>query len=811
MVSEETLTLLSQITGRPMLETDAGRLFTRLNKEDTFAPSALISGLLDALELRYDETLDKPMADDPGHLFADILARDKHTGYYIHPSLRTLYLDFAITRSGLPHQEKKNFLILGDYFNLSSVNEAIGRGTTNDVMATICGIYLDCMTKAGVVDCLYHRSMGDEVTMIAVNTDMAKVQKGLRAAEKLTGEFIRALGLERLRHKKYPKHTGAGLVMAVMALKPTTNHRTLKQQLDELVIARKKSRGFGGWGLFRSRGVEAQQFHTRASEQRIDRVLYKYRTYRLGPEFSTEAQQATSTRSSLNPATALLVGRAIAWPRDDRIEYLEAHHDDSKIMLRADIYNLGGLNAVYGHDGADHVKAHLVRILYGTITGHCRNEPRIFDCGGGIIDIVIDHMPQEHIDGMIRAIQSNIYHQILSSSIGGYANAYNLSFTGSGNIMLSQLPHPRGDYSGTGLIMATHAVAKAYSLPEIIERLDKISNRTKMHEMAYVSRDANNIVWGLPLNSIAEPVRIGPDRPQPDAHYLPFTDALRDYLQTKDLPGIFERPVGQICEILFGTDMQAVLGFKKAIRMLQEKNIPDNEIESLDSYTAMDKALKQNNLPPLSVVSTQNRPAFIRNERAAFKTMTLAEKLEHLPKGLTTLIVQTQACFRILHLAQPRGRLSPFDSVPILKEELALPETITDEMNFSTCLYRLARLLDRSYAIMGRDVPSGVLQTLADYSLDILAHMAASFATTGQPLLSKKLHDFVQNQPTAKFPPAHRWRMLQEAVPALLDKMAQRHLLEPEILNALTERFAAFMQQLTVCRDDTLFTVRRGQ
>ncbi len=811
MISDETLSLLSQMTGRAVTAAEAQALFLRLNTENTFAPSALISGLMDALELRYDESSNTPLFDDPDHLFADILTRDKHTGYYIHPSLRTLYLDFAITRSGLPQQEKKNFLILGDYFNLSSVNEAIGRGTTNELMATICGIYLDCMTRSGVVDCLYHRSMGDEITLIAVNTEQAHVQKGLKLAEKTTGEFIRALGLERLRHKKYPKHTGTGLVMAMMSLKPNANNRTLKQQLDEAVLARKKSRGFSGWGLLRSRGVEPQQFHTRASEQRIDRVLYKYRSYRLTSEFSTDAQHTTTTRSGLNSTTALLVGRAIAWPRDDRIEYLQAHHNNSKIMLRADIYNLGGLNAIYGHDGADYVKSHLVRILYSTIAGHHRTEPRIFDCGGGIIDVVMDSLPQEQINAMIRAIQNNIYHQILALSIGGYANAYNLSFTGNGNVMMSQLPHPRGDYSGTGLIMAIHPVSEAYSLPEIIERLDKISNRTKMHEMAYLSHDDANIVWALPLNGPAEPIKIGPDRMQPDAHYLPFTDALRDYLRAEDLPGIFERPVGQICELLFGIDMQAVLGFKKAIRLLQEKSVADAAIEKIDSYKAMDDMLKGLHLPPLSVVSTQNRPAFVRDERAAFKTMTLAEKLENLPKGINALIVQTQACFRILHLAQLHGRLSPVDALPVLKEEISVPDLSAEEFTFSSCLYRFARLLDRGYAVLGRDTPTIVQHALTDYSLDILAHMASAFGNVNQALLAKKLHSFVHAQPGAYHAPANRLRILHEAVPALRDKLAQKRLLEEALLNALTTRFNSLLQQLTAGAGDAMFTIRRGQ
>jgi hypothetical protein len=800
MISDETLTLLSQMTGKMVPADDARRLFLQLNGNNTFAPSALISGLLDALELRYDEKAQKADINDPDHIFADILARDKHTGYYIHPALRTLYLDFALARASLPNQDKHNFLILGDYFNLSSVNEAISRNSTNELMATICGIYLDSMTSAGVVNCLYHRSMGDEVTFIAVNTDAQKVQNGLKKAEKITGEFIKALGLERLRHKKYPKHTGAGLVAAMMPLKGDSNHRLLKQQLDEAIQTRKKNAGFSGWGLFRRQGVEPQQFHTRASEQRIDRILHKYRHYRVSSEFATDAGLTTSTRNTLNQATALLIGRAIAWPRDDRIEYLRRHHDNSKIMLRADIYNLGGLNAVYGHDGADHVKAHLVRILYGTIASYYHNEPRIFDCGGGIIDAVIDTMPQSQINNMIRAIQSNIYHQILSLSVSGYANAYNLSFAGEGNILLANLPHPKGEYSGTGLVMATHGVDRQYSLPEIIERLDKISNRTKMHQMTYLSHDENNIVWALQLNAPAEPVEIGPDRINPGAHYLPFTDALRDHLSADDLPNIFERPVGQICEILFGADMQAVLGFKKAIRLLQEKGIPDDDIEKIDSYTAMDAALRKLHAPPLSVVSTQNRPALIRDERSSFKTMTLAAKLEDLPESMIDMILQTQSSFRILKLIQPHGHLSVLDSVPVLKEEMTSPDISENTNIFSDRLYRLSRLFDRAFAVLTRDLPPSLRQALSEFSLDILMEMAAQFDRCDESELAKKIHSFVRKQGGTSMSKETRLREIEEAVRNLVGKL-QGKLFNDTDMAFLRNRFENLLQQVKTSLD----------
>lgn len=796
MIAEETLSLLSQLTGKPFAPPEIEGVFLHLSAQNAFAPPAMVGGLIEALQMHTQPH----KAQELEPVFSDILARDRHTGYYIHAALRALYLDFALTRASLPGQEQRNFLVLGDYFNLSSVNDAIGRPATNDVMATICGIYLDTMTRAGVTDWLYHRSMGDEITFIVLNTDVEKVQKGLQDGEKITMEFIRALGLEHLRHKKYPDLTGAGLVTAMTLLDPKVDHRQIKQQLDDLITTRKKHRRKHGWSFFRRRGVEPNQFHNRSSEQRIDITLHKYRHYRTAVQFAAEAESKTSTRSALNPAKSLLVGRAIAWPRDDRIEYLRHHHDNSKIMLRGDIYNLGGLNAVFGHDGADHVKAHLIRILYNTIAAHDVAEPKIFDCGGGIIDCVINAMPDAQVLKLVQAIQNNIYYQILTLTVAQYANEYSLAHAGDGALPLGALPHPRHENLGTGLVLATHLVDTHYSLPEIIERVDKITNRTKMHDFAYLWHDDNNIVHGLALNESAEPVTIGPDRANAGSHYLPFTDALSQYLEAPALPSIFERPVGQICEILFGTDMQAVLGFKKAIRMLQEKQLPDETIESIQTYGEMDARLRAEGLPPLSVVSTQNRPAFAVDERPSFRTMHLAEKLENLPHNLTALILHTQAAFRTLKLIQPHGHLNAEDAVQVLREELAqaLPQPDEAHPNLAgmDMAYRLARLFDRAFAILGRDLPDDVQKVLRDCSLEYLVELAQEFERADEAFLAKKLEQYARQHTSLASNPATRVFVMHAAVDPLIEKLYRKNLLDQLLLGELNKALLYYLQHI---------------
>jgi hypothetical protein len=804
MIAPETLLILSQLIGKTIMPDEAKALFLELNRNDNsapeiYAPQAVVGRLIEKLQMQYN-ALATPEEIAP--VFSDILARDRHTGYYIHSALRHIYLDFALARASMRNQADRNFLILGDFLNLSNVNEAIGRTSTNDLMATICGIYVHAMIRAGVVNWLFHRSMGDEITFIIVDTDAERVMNGLHEAERETNEFVQSLGLDHLKHKKYPTQHGTGLVVAPLALTGEQDHRMLKLQLDEAVKQQKRQKRHRSWWRFalNKSGVDPDQFHNRVSEIRIDKALAKYKHYRNVAHLSNSDERSAG-RNPLNPVQNLLIGRAIAWPRDDRIEYLRFHHNDSKIMLRADIYNLGGLNAVFGHDGADTVKAHLIHILYNTITSHYSeaNEPKIFDCGGGIIDVVIDNIGKAHVQKLVETLQNNIHHQILSNSVSGYANAYGLSHSGSGSITLADLPHPKQENTGTGLVMATHDVESARSLPEIIERLDKITHRTKMHDFAYLWKDDDNNVFALRLNNPPEPVYIGMDRLDANLHYLPFTDALRQFVKQEDLPAIFEKPVGQIAEILFGTDMQAVLGFKKAIRLLQEKNISDNKIEAIDSYKKMDEKLLAEGLPPLSVVSTQNRPAFMQNERESFRTMSLAEKLEDLPRAITSLILQAQAVFRTLKIIQPHGHLPTTQAAQILEEEIArfkLPKL--DPFNpgeqLTESLYALVRLIDFICAVLDREIPQSTRNALHGLTFETLHDLAIAFEDVSEELLAEKFHDYVRAHHTKNGERMNLLRDLEHDLPQLAQKLRKKQVLGDVEMKSLEKELTSLLE-----------------
>jgi GGDEF domain-containing protein len=796
MISSETLTILSQIIGKEIDPTEAEAIFQELNQDDPFSPAALVTGLIEKLQIRYDALAD---TEEVNHMLADILVRDRYTGFYIHPALRAFYLDCAMARAKLPDQQNRNFLVLGDFMNLSNVNEAIGRSTTNDVMATICGIYLHCMTQAGVVNWLFYRSMGDEITFIIMDTDQRAVEKGLEDAARITNEFIQLLGIERLKHKKYPDQQGMGLITAHKALVADSDHRILKQTLEEGVKNKKTTHSKLSWFNKLRHGVEPGQYHNSSSEIRIDKALHKYKHFKLASTGNDETSEKLGVRNVLMPAKSLLIGRAIAWPRDDRIEYLRNHYDNSKIMIRADIYNLGGLNNVFGHDGADEVKAHLVRIIHATMVIYNLDEPKIFDCGGGIIDVVINAVPSTVLSKIIETLQTNIHHQILSMTVSHYATMYNLSFSGHGDTLLSELPHPKHDHKGTGLIMAMHLVESARSLPEIIERLDKITYRTKLNGFAYLWSTEDNRVYGYRLNEAAQPVAIGMDRMYPTKHYLPFTDALRHSMKFEDLPNIFERPVGQISETIFGTDMQAVLGFKKAIRLLQDHAVPDSEIQEIDSYDAMDLRLKQEGLPPLSVVSTQNRPVIVDHEPEYFRTMALAEKLEELPTVMVSLVLQAQASFRTLKLTQPHGRLPPSQVIHVLREEIGrfkLPKgnLIYPREQLAEALYSLARLLDYSFALVDKEISNSVSNSLHGLSFEILRDLVKDFRTTGELILAEKIRIYCEVYEETHNPVEIMLGHLEKECGLLIQKITKKSAFHPQDTNKLNDCFAELLR-----------------
>lgn len=797
MIAHDTLTILQQLTGQDIDENGALELFKIVAQQtiDAPAPQAMVASLVETLQLQEQLTGDTK----PAYIFSDILARDKHTGYYIHAALRTLYLDFALVQAEHAPKNKPPLLVQGDFLNLSSVNEAVGRSVTNDFMATVCGIYQDVMTRHGVVNWLYHRSMGDEITFIIMNCTQAQVEGALSAAAQEVEELVKAMGIERLRHKKYPQQSGSGLVTASVPLQIDSDHRILKQELDEAIQDKKKQ---GRTQFFNKLlGVEPEQFHNRASEQRVDKALHKYQHYRRLSALSLEQPGAIEQRSALSPVLALLTGRAIAWPRDDRIEYLRYHHNDTKMMLRADIYNLGGLNSTFGHDGADHVKAQYIRILFDIISTYDVEEPKLFDCGGGIIDVIFNAMSPSVLKQAIESIQTQIYFQVLQHTVADYADSHQLAYAGDGTVLLSDLRHPRYEAEGTGLIMAIHDVEAKRSLPEIIERLDKITHRTKMHGFCYLGYDAPGHVYALLLNQAPEPVPIGTERTDANDHYLPFTDALRAHLRPDDLPVIFEKPIGQICEIVFGTDMQAVLGFKKAIRMLQEKDVNDDFIESIDSYDAMDAALKDRSLPPLSVVSTQNRPSLTVREREAFKTMALAEKLEHLPSALAALLLQTQSVFRSLKILQPHGQLPFSQAQQVLLEEMNTPLSVIDgedkhDTALTEGLFFLTRLYDRSYACLQRAWPDKLHQDWQNLCQACLHDIQIRLQQNNESFVAKLLNQYLAQQTP---PRMTRQDSLQHAATyytGLVDTMLEQEVLTQEQATQLENRFNDLFKRL---------------
>lgn len=736
MISSATKNIINQLVPKGKFTGDVDALFSQMLLEmDNDTPNALVASLINTLATSSDGFNPSKVKN----LVTDLLARDRHTGYFIHPSLKTIILDFAKWCATQPAKKgeasKKYFLIHGDFMNLSSVNDAIDRMPTNDVMAIICGIYQQEL-KAVVKGCLlHHRSMGDEVGYIALQTSKKEIEEALERAADLTQKFVEDLGLDRLKHKKYDHKRGTGLVMAMVDLKTSKDDREIKQNLDTKITQIKQKKPKEADDL--QPGIDPERLHNRSSERKVRKAIKAYKKYQI--ELDKDAIKRAPP--SIESLTQTLNGHAISWPRDDRIEYLRKHHDGTKMMMRADIFNLAGLNNVFGNDGADIVKDHIVHIIYDVMESRLA-QAQIFDCGGGIIDVVCSIMDERAILDTTSELQQEVYDQILSKRVSEYAKLHDLPFEFDGKKYLSDIPHPRMESNGTGIIMATHAVKPHRSLPEIIERLDKITNRTKMHGFAFLGYNGDNNVVGFLINKMPELKSLGKDGADHNRHYLPFTHALKRHIKPNDVMDIFTRPIGQICEAVFGTDMQAVLGFKKAIRALQDAGVSDDDIEKIKTYDQMDIRLIAADLPPLSVVSTQKRPSNIKRERESFMTMSLAEKLEDLPHGLTPYILETQFVFRLLKLLEPQGHHNAEQSKKILLEELLFTEEIKSDDKYRTrYLHDLALLFDYGYACLEKNMPESLVEafnvyarkTLYDITQDMLNYGENSLAILIKP------------------------------------------------------------------------------
>ena len=725
MISSATKNILNQLVPKGQFTGDIVPIFNQMLSEmDGMTPNSLIGSLINALALSNDGFNPSKVKD----LITDLLARDRHTGYFIHPGLKTILLDFAkwcATQSPKKGGGKeKYFLIHGDFMNLSSVNDAIDRLPTNDVMAIICGIYQKELKEACSGCLLHHRSMGDEVAYIALQTTQADLDAAIKRAEEKTQEFVKNLGIDRLKHKKYEHKRGTGLVVASFDLKTKKDDRAIKQALDHSITKIKKVKPKKGKNL--PAGIDPERLHNRSSERKIRRAIKEYKKHQIQLDKDT-IQRAPPSIESLKQT---LNGHAISWPRDDRIEYLRKHHDGTKMMMRADVFNLAGLNNVFGNDGADVVKDHIIHILYDVMESRLA-QAQIFDCGGGIIDIVCSVMNERAILDTATEVQQEIHDQILSKTISEYAKLHDLPFEFDGKKYLFDIPHPRLDMTGTGIIMASHAVKPYRSLPEIIERLDKITNRTKMHGFAFLGYNGDQNVVGFHLNHPPDLIMLGKDDGQKNRHYLPFTKALKRHIQPKDVSDIFTRPIGQICEAVFGTDMQAVLGFKKAIRALQDADVSDSDIEKIKTYDQMDIRLIAADLPPLSVVSTQKRPSNMKREKEAFMTMALAQKLEDLPQGLTPYILETQAVFRLFKLLEPQGHHEAVQSKRILLDEFLIPVDRSKDQ-LGRVLHDLTNIFDYGYASLEKNIPKKLRDALSVYTRKTLHDIVLNMSAYGE-------------------------------------------------------------------------------
>ncbi len=732
MISSATQNILNQLVPKGKFTGDVDALFNQVFEEmDHVTPNALIGSLINALA----ESSDGFNPNKVKSLVTDLLARDRHTSYFIHPSLKTILLDFAKWCAAQSAKEGggkgKFFLIHGDFMNLSSVNDAIDRMPTNDVMAVICGIYQQELKKSVTGCLLSHRSMGDEVAYLALKTSKKAIETAMIQAETLTQEFIVELGLERLKHKKYEHKRGTGLVTALFDLKTDKDDREIKQALDAAITKTKQTKANKEELL--PVGIDPERLHNRSSERKVRKAIKAYKKYQIELDKDT-IQRAPPSIESLKQT---LSGHAISWPRDDRIEYLRKHHDGTKMMMRADIFNLAGLNTVFGNEGADMIKDHIIHIIYDVMEGRLA-QAHIFDCGGGIIDIVCSVMDEGSILDTARDIQREVYGQILSQKISEYAKLYDLPFEFDGRKKLSDIPHPRLVTKGTGVVMATHRVKPDRSLPEIIERLDKITNRTKMHGFAFLGyRDGYDVV-GFKINHEPEWIELGWDEDTDNPHHLPFTKALKRHIDPEDIPTIFTRPIGQICEAVFGTDMQAVLGFKKAIRALQDVGVSDDDIEKIRTYDQMDIRLIAADLPPLSVVSTQKRPSNTKRDREGFMTMSLAQKLEDLPDGLTSYILETQSIFRLLKLLEPQGHHNAEQSKKILLEEI-IPSHQGDPIvsKKARSLHDLVNIFDYAYACLEKNMPTELITAFDVYARKTLYDTVSEMQAYGENSLAR--------------------------------------------------------------------------
>lgn len=349
---------------------------------------------------------------------APIVTKDPVTGYSNDPALCVAVYETARA------DENGAFMISGDFMNMNGLNQALGRSAGNDFLRLVSSIYADELKGLDPSYFYAFRKDGDEMTFILSGVAAANIEQRLAAAKNRVDAFIVQAGLSSLRHQKYPHLAGIGIVTAMEDLGGTKeNFESVYNKLQSHITAQKKS-----LPAFAGTSREATDYINNSSADHFKKALSDITGNQHGAAEITlpEGIQVTARdEDSLG----------------SRQERLQDMQGNSGTLLRADLYNLGGLNAALGPAGADKIIRHMMRIMREEVRKQYPTS-KFYDAGAGVIDVLIPASEEKDITDVKKCIHRRLFEEILSKRADEYITEDELkpSLTQPGAI-LGRLPY----------------------------------------------------------------------------------------------------------------------------------------------------------------------------------------------------------------------------------------------------------------------------------------------------------------------------------------------------------------------------------
>ena len=661
------------------------------------------------------------------------LETDPVTGFYAsEPLLEQLYEHCKQTPA-------KSYLISADFTNLSQLNDVIGRQNANGVVQAICSIYQSALSKLDTTAKAGFRIHGDEVAWIVQGGNIAEKDliACLNGAEKDAQEFIRAAGLSTLQHPRYENVTGINLTTTFAGIDKFSG--SLAQTQNTL-----------DFQLSTARDMMPKRNRDTLPPREF---LHEHYLHEVAVALNHRPQQGHAAQNVL-PAgfePKLVVGEFTRSRREEMETVKAAAGHEKSTLIRFNLYNLGGLNSLLGHD---HVDEFIVRPMRDEIIAALRASAipaenyAVYRREGGEFDVVIKGDYGQLTDAIQAQVQKNLKQDLFLPSIDEFIAARGIereTFDIPGDVTMANLPHKRGAMAGAGIISTPVELGACNSVTEIFQKLESYHRLQEYHGVSFFEADNNSLAMQAHL--IRQPVT-GID------HFTIFIDpglllgmngnraawALNNNLSHEQLGAIFKKPAGLMYEAMTGVSLQPVLDRQKMIFHLMDKGVSPELIrqhlvprDEFDRFVA--EEMKEKDLRPVEMAG---RPFSRTHGQPDFLTFNLARSWGYIPPaldGIDEVLLNAQAAVRALtELKDYKNGYRNNDTPQVIDEIRNRAAMILRDAGSKTDTLKTAQLVDHVMKIAKHEhsEPDPEL-IIAGHSLvlDTLEKVAGSFRDMG--------------------------------------------------------------------------------